>query len=167
MAVHSAGRAAGPSHRLVEIGVAIACIVFSLLVIGGSLKVGIGWAFDGPRAGFFPFYLGVLILVASIVNLLQVMSTGKDKRLFAEWGELGQVMRVVVPSAIYVALVAWIGIYVSSTFLIATFMKWLGRYGWGLTLLISIGLPLLTFVVFERWFLVPLPKGPLEEFLGY
>ena len=24
-----------------------------------------------------------------------------------------------------------------------------------------------TFVIFERWFLVPLPKGPLEAWLGY
>jgi putative tricarboxylic transport membrane protein len=27
--------------------------------------------------------------------------------------------------------------------------------------------PVLTFLMFELWFLVPLPKGPLEKFLGY
>ena len=46
-------------------------------------------------------------------------------------------------------------------------MRWLGRYGWVLVLAISIGIPIVTFVVFERWFLVPLPKGPIEEFLGF
>jgi hypothetical protein len=46
-------------------------------------------------------------------------------------------------------------------------MRWLGRYGWALVLAISIGVPIVTFVVFERWFLVPLPKGPIEEFLGF
>jgi hypothetical protein len=56
--------------------------------------------------------------------------------------------------------------YVSSGLLIAVFMKWLGRYGWPLVLIISIGVPVITFLMFERWFLVPLPKGPLEDWLG-
>jgi hypothetical protein len=51
--------------------------------------------------------------------------------------------------------------------LIGLFMRWLGRYSWPLVLAISIGIPVVTFIVFERWFLVPLPKGPIEEFLGF
>ena len=45
-------------------------------------------------------------------------------------------------------------------------MHWLGRYPWRLTLIIAIGVPLLTYFMFEKWFLVPLPKGPIEEWLG-
>ena len=60
-----------------------------------------------------------------------------------------------------------IGIYVTSAVLIGFFMRWFGRYGWVLVLAIAIGIPLVTFVVFERWFLVPLPKGPIEEYLGF
>ena len=158
---------AGPSHRSVEIGVTLMTMVFSLIVIGGSLQVGINWAFDGPRAGFFPFYLGLLILIASIFNLIQALRAGKDGRLFAQWGQLIQVLRVVVPSTIYVALVPWVGIYAASVLLIAVFMKWIGRYGWSLVLPIAIGVPVITFIVFEKWFLLPLPKGPIEEFLGF
>jgi hypothetical protein len=51
--------------------------------------------------------------------------------------------------------------------LIGFFMKWLGRYGWNMVLPIAIGVPLATFIVFERWFLVPLPKGPIEQWLGF
>jgi hypothetical protein len=67
---------------------------------------------------------------------------------------------------IYVALVPFLGIYVSSALLIAGFMRWLGRYGWLMTIVISIALPILIYVTFEDWFLVPLPKGPLEDWLG-
>jgi hypothetical protein len=161
--VESAG--SGPSHRGVEIGVAIATALFALIVIFGSLQVGVGWAFDGPRAGFFPFYVGLIILAGSVFNLVQAWGLS-GKRLFAEWGQLRQVLAVVIPSGIYVALVPLIGIYVSSMLLIGLFMKWLGRYGWPLVLLIAIGVPAITFAVFEKWFLVPLPKGPVEEFLG-
>jgi hypothetical protein len=34
-------------------------------------------------------------------------------------------------------------------------------------ILISLGIPLVTFLVFEKWFLVPMPKGPVEAWLGY
>jgi hypothetical protein len=159
--------ASGPAHRTVEISVAAAMILFSLIVIGGSMQVGIGWASDGPRAGFFPFYIGLMILVASIVNLFQAVSVAPPARLFAEWGQLGQVLRVVIPGGIYVALVTWVGMYLASALLIGVFMKWIGRYGWGLVLPIAGGVPVVTFIVFEKWFLVPLPKGPIEELLGF
>jgi putative tricarboxylic transport membrane protein len=73
---------------------------------------------------------------------------------------------VIIPLAIYVALVPWLGLYVSSLLLIAVFMKWLGRYGWGLVAALAIGVPVAAYVMFEKWFLVPLPKGPLEDLLG-
>jgi putative tricarboxylic transport membrane protein len=157
---------AGPSHRSVEIGVVIATALFGVIVIVGSLQVGIDWGLEGPKAGFFPFYIGLLILGASIANLIQVISARGDTSVFASWAQLRQVMSVVLPTAVYVALVPWIGIYVASTLLIGVFMKWIGRYGWPLVLAVAIGMSIVTFIVFERWFLVPLPKGPLEEFLG-
>ncbi|MBI4275262.1 MAG: tripartite tricarboxylate transporter TctB family protein, partial [Rhizobiales bacterium] len=45
---------AGPAHRSVEIGVALAIAIFALIIIVGSYNVGMDWAFDGPKAGFFP-----------------------------------------------------------------------------------------------------------------
>ncbi|MEX0590585.1 MAG: tripartite tricarboxylate transporter TctB family protein [Xanthobacteraceae bacterium] len=159
--------APGPTHRSVEIGVAVAMILFSLIVIGGSIQVGVGWAFDGPRAGFFPFYIGLMILAASNINLYQAVSAGAQVRLFAEWGQLGQVLRVVIPGGIYVALVSWVGMYLASGLLIGVFMKWIGRYGWSIVVPIAVGVPVVTFIVFEKWFLVPLPKGPIEELLGF
>jgi len=74
---------------------------------------------------------------------------------------------VVVPTAIYVALIPYIGIYVASALLIAAFMKWLGKYHWVTSIAVAVVVPILTFLMFEIWFLVPLPKGPLENFLGY
>lgn len=161
------GQASGPAYRSVEIGVAAVMAVFALVVIIGSLQAGIGWGAEGPQAGFVPFYVGVLLLASSLVNLAAGVMHHFDQRLFAQWDQLGQVLSVLVPTVIYVALVPWIGIYVASALLIALFMRWLGGYGWALVAAISLGMPLACFFVFERWFLVPLPKGPLEAFLGY
>ncbi|QOZ10738.1 tripartite tricarboxylate transporter TctB family protein [Bradyrhizobium sp. CCBAU 51765] len=155
----------GPAHKTLEIGMALLIGVFGLVVILGSLKAGINWGAEGPRAGFFPFYIGAAIVVASAINLWHAQRDD-DGRLFAEWGQLRQVMSVVVPTAIYVGSMPFIGLYVASMVFIAWFMRWLGHYRWLTTIAVAVGMPVLTYLVFERWFLVPLPKGPLEEWLG-
>ena len=156
----------GPRHRSVEIGVALAFILFGGIVIAGSLKVGINWGAEGPRAGFFPFYVGLLIVLCSALNLTRALAV-KDGALFATWEQLRQVLAVVVPTTAYVALVPFLGIYLSSMLLIGLFMKWLGRYSWALTLAVAVLVPAAFFLMFEKWFLVPLPKGPIEDFLGF
>lgn len=157
--------ASGPSHRSVEIGVAIAVLLFGALVMYGSVQAGIGWGAEGPKAGFFPFYVGMTIVLSSAVNLWNALRES-DVGLFADWGQLRQVLAVVIPSTIYVAAIPFIGLYVSSIVLIGFFMRWLGKYGWLLIALVAIGMPAITYIVFEKWFLVPLPKGPLEDLLG-
>jgi putative tricarboxylic transport membrane protein len=167
MTEQSDGARAGPTHRSVEIGVVVAIVAFALLVIVGSLQVGIGWGAEGPKAGFFPFYIGVLILISSVVNFVRIAPKTSDRQLFADWGQLRKVMSVLVPTAIYVALIPWLGIYVTSILLIAAFMRRLGRYDWSIVAAVSLGVPLVIFLIFERWFLLPLPKGPIEAYLGF
>ena len=157
---------AGPSHRSVEIGVALFIALLAAIGIFGSLQVGIGWGAEGPKAGFFPFYVSLIVLVSCAVNLFNALREQADGALFAEWMQLRQVMSVVIPTAFYVFAVPYLGMYVASGLLIGVFMKWIGRYRWVTVLAVAIGVPVVTYVLFERWFLVPLPKGPLEDWLG-
>jgi len=162
---HSSG-GAGPSHRSVEIGVGLFIALLAGIGIAGALKVGIGWGAEGPKAGFFPFYISLIVLVSCAINLVSAVREFTGREVFAEWGQLRQVMSVVVPTTVYVFAVPILGMYVSSALLIAVFMKWIGGYSWAMVAAIAIGVPVLTFVLFEFWFLVPLPKGPLEELFG-
>jgi hypothetical protein len=107
------------------------------------------------------------VLISCVLNLASAVTKPGDKKIFAEWSQLKQVFSVVVPTAVYVGLIPYIGIYVSSALLIGVFMRWFGKYSWMMVVCISIVVPLLTFFMFEIWFLVPLPKGPLENYLGY
>ncbi len=157
----------GPSHRGVEIGVAVFMALLALIGIYGSLQVGIGWAADGPRTGFFPFYVSLIVLISCIVNIYSAYAVPETGKLFAEWSQLRKVVSVLVPTAVYVGLVPYIGIYVASALLVGLFMRWFGHYNWLIVAAVSITVPILTFLMFEIWFLVPLPKGPLETLLGY
>jgi hypothetical protein len=157
----------GPSHRGVEIGVALLTLAFGIVVLLGSLQVGINWGVEGPRPGFFPFYVSLFIIVASLYNLAQaVVVNGIKQGIFSSWEQLRRVMSVVAPATAYVVLVPIIGMYVSSMLLIGVFMMWLGRYSAWKTLPIAIGVPVVAYVVFERYFQIALPKGPIEYWLG-
>lgn len=157
----------GPSHRSVEIAVALLTMAFGVIVLLGSLGVGINWGVEGPKPGFFPFYISLFIIVASIYNLLQATTLGGIKSgLFSSWEQLRRVMSVVVPASLYVALVPFLGMYVSSILLIAVFMMWLGNYSLWKTLPVAIGVPAVAYIVFERYFQIALPKGPVEYWLG-
>ena len=147
----------------------VAALFFALgaLVAWDSARLGARWAEDGPQAGYFPFYLGILICIASAVNLAAALFLrGEDNKTFVETGQLKLVLVVLIPAALYVALIGWIGIYVTSAVFVAFFMPWLGKYPWWKVLAVSVGNSVVFYLIFEIWFLVPLPKGPLEAALG-
>ncbi|WP_428424861.1 tripartite tricarboxylate transporter TctB family protein [Methylibium sp.] len=154
--------------RWPELIVALLLMALAVLVIADSLRVGIGWADDGPRSGYFPFYIGLLLLVSSGTVLVgQLLRWRRADPEFAERSQLVLVISVFVPMLVYVGLIALLGIYGASALLIGYFMRRHGRYGWVATVAVSVGVPLVFFLVFERWFLVPLPKGPVEHLLGF
>jgi hypothetical protein len=153
------------STRWPEIIVAGVLLAAALLVMFDSVRSGIGWGDDGPRSGYFPFRIGLLLAGASVAILIGQLRV-RSTQVFAERAQLSMVVQVFVPIVIYVALIAGLGIYVASALLIAYFMRRHGHYGWALTAAVSVAVPLVFFGVFERWFLVPLIKGPLEAWLG-
>jgi putative tricarboxylic transport membrane protein len=159
--------AATVGTRWFELSVALLLMAIGALVIVDSLRVGIGWAEDGPRSGYFPFYIGVLLLGASAwVALSQLLRWTRADEPFAERGQLALVIAVLVPIVVYVVGIYLVGIYVASFLLIAYFMLRYGKYRVAVALPVAAAVPLVFFLVFERWFLVPLPKGPLEQLLG-
>jgi putative tricarboxylic transport membrane protein len=132
-----------------------------------SARLGARWAEDGPQAGYFPFYIGLLVGLSAVVNFAMALVNRRDaERDFVELDKLKLVLAVLVPTGIYVAVIGWTGIYVSSAIFIAFFMRWLGKYPWWKVVAVSIGTMVVFFLIFESWFKVPLPKGPLENLLG-
>ena len=161
------GGAPAVSTKTMEICVALIILALGALVIFDSVRLGAKWSSDGPEAGYFPFYIGVIICVASTVNLLLALLDKREtEKVFVEYGQLKLVMKVLIPTALYAGLISIVGLYVASTVFIAFFMRWLGKFQWWKVALVSIGNSVFFFLVFEMWFQIPLPKGPLEAALG-
>src|SRR5688572_9869328 len=153
------------SVRVWEIAVAVAFFAFGALVVWDSRRLGSTWASDGPQAGYFPFYIGLLLCISSAVNLFRALRD-PHLRTFVTRTQGKEVLRILIPLAIYVLGIKLLGIYVASTLFIAAFMIWLGKYGWLKTAVVSIGVPAVFFLMFEFWFKGPMIKGPLETAFG-
>jgi hypothetical protein len=155
------------SYRTAELAVAAFFFLLGAIVITDSWRLGARWGADGPQPGYFPFYLGVIVCLSSGVTFVRGLAIRDEKNVsFVEVGQLKLVLSVLIPSAVYVALVGWLGIYFPSALFVALFMRWLGKYEWWKVALVSIGNSVVFYLIFEVWFLVPLPKGPLEALLG-
>jgi hypothetical protein len=153
--------------RTAEIVTAGGFFAVGAIVIFDSVRLGMGWKEDGPQAGYFPFYIGAIICISSLINLgAALIAAAKRDAVFVEVGQLKLVLSVLVPTAVYAGLIGWIGIYVASALFVALFMRWLGKYAWWKVAAVSLGNSTVFFLIFELWFKIPLPKGPLEALLG-
>ncbi len=155
------------SVRAVEIGVALVVFLFGAVVMFDSFRVGARWGEDGPQPGYFPFYVGLLICVAGVTVFVNALrNSSLATKSFVSHEALKKILTVLVPTVVYVALIKYLGFYVASTLYIAYFMWRLGNYPWLKTVPVAVGVSVAFFLVFETWFQVPLPKGPLEAALG-
>jgi hypothetical protein len=160
----------GVSIRQMDIIVALALLVVGAVVVYDSHRLGSSWGSDGPESGYFPFRVGLLICIASLVTLVQaVRARNLSYVLFVSLSKLKLVMTVLIPALFYVFCVQYIGLYVASAIYIALFMVWLGKYSWLKSILVGVLVNVSFFFMFEVWFKVPLWKGDLDplRFLGY
>jgi len=158
------------TNRTMEIVVALALLLASAIVIYDSARLGFHWKEnEGPASGYFPFYVAVIMAGSSFVTLLRALLArgGAGSDSFVSKQAFLRVLAVLIPALVFVALIQFLGLYVASAMFITAFMLTLGHESIIKSASIGIAVPLALFVLFEIWFLVPLPKGPVEHFFGY
>jgi len=152
--------------RTADLITAAVLVAGAALVIFDSVRLGIGWGTDGPNSGFFPFWLAVIMVAACVAIMLQALRrTPTEPFLTRE--RLGPVLKVLWPATAAVVLMQFVGLYVASAVYMGFYIRWVGRHRWVTVIGLAVAIPVVTFIVFEQWFLVPMPKGPLETWLGY
>ena len=150
------------STRTVEIVVSLMLLALAVLLGYDNWRTGIAWASDGPQAGYFPFYLGLILAAASLYGLVTALVTGAGAgQTFVTRAQLSRVMQVFIPTLLFCLLTQWLGLYVAS------FMRVVGRIALWKSLLTAFLFAAIMFVTFDLAFDVIMPKGPLEAAFGY
>jgi putative tricarboxylic transport membrane protein len=153
--------------RSVEIAVYLILIALAALLGYDNWRTGMAWESDGPQAGYFPFYLSVLLGAASLYGLVARLVPRADNEPFVTGEQLERVLQVLVPTFLFCLFMQWLGLYVASFILIAGFMWIVGRIALWKSLLTGLVFSAVMFVTFDIAFDVIMPKGPLEAAFGY
>jgi Tripartite tricarboxylate transporter TctB family len=150
----------------------VAAVLFAVgaVVVFEAWRLGARWMSDGPGAGYFPFYIGLIVCISSLGILVQsLVLKSRDSGAFVNREQLKRVLSVLWPAVLYVLAIRFLGLYVASAIYIAAFMIVLGKYPPVKSAVLGVAVSAVFFVMFEVWFKVPLFKGTLEplRFLGY
>jgi putative tricarboxylic transport membrane protein len=155
------------SNRVMEIVVGAFIFSIGALIIFDANRLGTGWGDEGPKSGYFPFYIGLILCVSSLVSIVQGVRAASAPDVFVERGQAKLILAVLLPTIVYVIAVRYLGIYLASTIFIGVFMAWQGKFAWLKCVAVGVGVSVSLFLMFEIWFKVPLPKGPIEALLGF
>lgn len=156
--------------RRAEILMALVLLLGAAVLLREALRLPIGWTAVGPGAGFFPFWLAVGVAACAVILLgqgVRASSTEESRAPFIPPGAWKPLLAVFLPMAAVVALVDYLGIYLGGGLYLAGYTWLVGRHRWHIILPLSVLVPLALFLIFEKWFLLPLPKGAILEYLLY
>jgi putative tricarboxylic transport membrane protein len=148
--------------RRADIYVALGLMLVGLLVIGDAIRLGFGWGMSGPMAGFFPFYMGLGVVICTFFILLRAIrlyrKEGSGKPLIKPGG-LPQILWVLLPAVGMVLLTELIGLHLATVLYLVFYMRVIGKTPWLKTVAISILVPAVIYILFDKIFLIPLPEG--------
>jgi len=155
------------SSRAIEVATYVVLLGLALILGYDNYRSGIGWASDGPKSGYFPFYLCLILAGASLWGIGRVIFTqAAAGQVFLTRDQLRRVLQVFVPTAVFCALMQWLGLYVASFLLVTGFMRFIGRIAWWKSIVTALVFSVAMFVTFDLAFDVIMPKGPIEALFG-
>ena len=153
--------------RTVDVTVSLLLLALAATLGFDNWRTGIAWDSTGPQAGYFPFYLSVILACASLYGLVASFLARKEApEIFVTRAQLRRVLQVFVPTLLFCLAMQFLGLYVASFLLIAGFMRVVGKIAWWKSLLTAFVFTAVMFVTFDIAFDVIMPKGPLEAALG-
>src|SRR3982074_2022920 len=126
------------SNRVVDVVTSLLLLAPALLFGFDNWRAGAAWDSPGPQPGHFPFYLSVILGGASLYGLVAAFLSRKEAaETFVTRAQLRRVMAVFVPTALFCLATQFLGLYVASFLLIATFMRLVGKIALWTPLLID------------------------------
>ena len=156
------------STRTVDVVVSVILLALALTLGWDNWHTGAAWDSTGPQAGYFPFYLSLILGCASLYGLVHAfLSRTESAKVFVTLAQLRRVLAVFVPTLLFCLATQFLGLYVSSFLLISAFMRLVGKIALWKSLLTAVVFSALMFVTFDLAFNVIMPKGPLEAAFGH
>jgi hypothetical protein len=155
------------TRRALALFAALLTLAFGIAIMIGAQEFSVGWGERGPEPGYFPFWIGCVIVAGSLATLVQTaLNKGDSHHAAITRGQARRAGAFLGPMFGFVALTHLFGIYVASIVYLFATMVYQGGYGLLLSSTVSVGSAVALYLMFDKWLKVPLAKGPLEALLG-
>lgn len=144
--------------------------IFSKINADGKIAIvttllGIYWVIEGfrlevwdrisPGPGFFPVLVGMLTILFSIL-LFKESRMKKNSNMKKE--ELKWLIKVPLMAFVIVFAMNYVGTIVALFVFFLLWFKLIEKFNWKKTLILSICIMLVIYLIFVRWLQVPFPK---------
>lgn len=113
-----------------------------------------------PGPGFFPFYLGLLLIAVALIILFQGMKRkpGSHETVLGK----SRVIMVLVTIFAYSFILEPLGYLLSTFFLMVLLLKIMVKKTWWFGWVVACLITLISYIMFKVWLKVLLPKGMLS-----
>jgi putative tricarboxylic transport membrane protein len=119
------------STRAVDAAAGVAFIALAAVVMIEGVRLGAGWDdLSGPRSGFFPFWLAVIMAIGALAALFQALRSRHATPFFEHRQEIVDLAKVGIPLLATVVSIPWVGIYIASFLYVWLFSWWYGGFRW-------------------------------------
>jgi len=150
--------------------VALSIALLIEIGVNPGTKQPTGWESGvGPQAGWFPYYLALIMLICGLIilipKLIQAAREGLADKAFVSVDALKAILWAFGPMLVYVFTLPWLGFYLGSTLYLVYYIRFVGKHSWRLSLLTGILFSIALFLTFEKALKLTLAKGFIEPIL--
>jgi putative tricarboxylic transport membrane protein len=136
-------------------------MAFAVYVGFESRKYPLG-TLDNPGPGFLPLLLAVamaVLAVALTVRVWRPRTAVVHRPFWPQKGGLSKVTLTFVTILLFTALLEITGYMINIFFLFLVLLRPIGRQKWVWSIAISMGATLVAYLLFDKWLMIPLPRG--------
>jgi hypothetical protein len=138
-------------------------------LLGGAVTIssfyyGVG-SFSTPGPGFITFFAGAILTLLSLILLISSVNKEGRQSLGMLWEgrQAGKAFYILGLLVAYMFLVTPLGFLIGTFFLLLFLFRVQGTYSLKKVILLSTVSTIVSFIIFDQWLGVQLPRG----FMGY
>lgn len=148
-------------------------VFFGLFVVFLSMRLSV-WSIGEPREGFFPLIIGIIIVGVSLlmtIKSLNILSRSKAKEEILEGHGNGKSYIIKLYSYIILMLlygisIEKVGYLITSALFLMVALKFVEKRGWKSSILVTVAVTTISYVLFGFLLKVPLPEGLISDLLN-
>lgn len=145
-----------------KIVVSLLIALFGAVAILDASKLPPPRSGGGLGSGFLPFWVGVVVLVLGLGQVVSALREVPGPGARSVWPERGSLLRVgymLLALGVYVFLSNVVGFFLSTWLYLAVGMRLLAPYRWWTVVAGALVASIATVAIFKIWLTLPLPTG--------